>query len=117
MAGSSWKKAPPDLVAAFEALLERRPELAARRMFGYPAGFLAGHMTTGLFEDRWFVRLPPAARAELLALPGAAPFAPMPGRPMREYVTLPSSVVDDPRAVDGWVERATAYVRTLPPKA
>jgi hypothetical protein len=117
MAGSSWKKAPPELVAAFETLAARRPELAVRKMFGYPCGFVGGHMTTGLFGDRWFVRLPAAARAELLALPGAAAFEPTPGRPMKEYVALPPSVLDEPAAVDRWVDRATAYVRTLPPKA
>lgn len=117
MAGSSWKKAPPELVATFEALVARRPELVARKMFGYPCGFVGGHMATGLFEDRWFVRLPTPARAELLSLPGAAPFEPMPGRPMKEYVTLPPSVVGDPGAVDGWVDRAVAFARTLPPKA
>jgi len=30
MAGTSWKKSPPELVAAFEALAARRPELTVR---------------------------------------------------------------------------------------
>jgi TfoX/Sxy family transcriptional regulator of competence genes len=116
MAGTSWRRSPPELVAAFEALVARRPDLRARKMFGYPAAFVGGHLTTGLFEDRWFVRLPEDRRAELLEVPGAAPFAPMPGRPMKEYVTLPPSVVTDPAAVEAWVDRAVDHVRTLPPK-
>jgi hypothetical protein len=36
---------------------------------------------------------------------------------MREYVTLPGDVVADPDAARAWVERAAAYVATLPPKA
>jgi hypothetical protein len=116
MAGTSWKKSPPDLVAAFDAFVAQRPELGPRKMFGYPAAFVGGHLTTALHEDRWIVRLPADARAELLAVEGAVPFEPMPGRPMKEYVVLPPSVSGDPAAVAGWVDRAIAFVRTLPPK-
>jgi hypothetical protein len=116
MAGTSWQKAPPELVAAFAALVARRPELTARKMFGYPAAFVGGHLTTALHEDRWIVRLPPEERSELLAMPGAGPFEPMPGRPMKEYVVLPADVVADPTAIDAWVDLAIAHVRTLPPK-
>ena len=116
MAGSSWKKSPPDLVTAFESLAARRPELQTRKMFGYPAGFVGGYMATALHEDRWIVCLPDEAREELLAMPGAAPFEPMPGRPMKGYAVLPAAVVADPGEVDAWVDRAIALVRTLPPK-
>jgi len=40
----------------------------------------------------------------------------MPGRPMREYVTLPASVILDPGALDAWIARAIANVRALAPK-
>ena len=116
MAGSSWKKSPPELVAAFEALVARRPELAPRKMFGYPAAFVGGHLTTALHEERWIVRLPDDARAELLAEPGAGTFEPMPGRAMKDYVALPPSMAGEPADVDLWVDRAIAFVRTLPPK-
>ena len=36
---------------------------------------------------------------------------------MREYVALPPEESADVVAVRHWVERAAAYVRTLPPKA
>jgi TfoX/Sxy family transcriptional regulator of competence genes len=117
MAGSSWKKSPVELVEAFGAVVARHPELVARKMFGYPAAFVGGHMTTALHEDRWIVRLPEDARAELLGIAGAAPFEPMPGRAMKEYVVVPASVLADPPALAGWVERAIAHARTLPPKA
>ena len=35
---------------------------------------------------------------------------------MREYLALPAEILDDPDAARDWVERAAAYVRTLPPK-
>lgn len=116
MAGSSWKKSPPEFVASFEALAVRRPELTVRKMFDYPAAFVGGHMTTALHEGHWIVRLPVDDRAELLAAPGASPFEPMRGRPMKEYVVLPADLVTEPTALDTWVDRAIAHVRTLPPK-
>jgi TfoX/Sxy family transcriptional regulator of competence genes len=116
MSGTSWEKSPPELVAAFAALVERRPELTARNMFGYPAAFVGGHLTTCLHGHRWIVRLDDEARAELLGQPGAARFEPMPGRPMKEYVVLPAELAADPSAPDAWVDRAIAHVRTLPPK-
>jgi hypothetical protein len=116
MAGTSWEKSPPELVAAFEALVDRRPDVVARKMFGYPAGFVGGHLATCLHEHRWIVRLPDDARAELLREPGAAQFEPMPGRPMQEYVVLPPGGLRDPPALDGRVSRAVARVRTLPAK-
>jgi hypothetical protein len=48
---------------------------------------------------------------------GWSEFEPMPGRPMRGYVVMPDAVAANPDQARSWVERAAAYVRTLPPKA
>lgn len=111
-----WRKAPADLVERFHAAVAGIDGLDVRKMFGYPAGFVGGNMTTGLHQESWIVRLPEDERRERLA-DGWAGFEPMPGRPMREYVTLPDDVVRDPDAAREWVERAAAYVRSLPPKS
>ena len=46
-----------ELVERFSAVLERHPEAVRKQMFGYPAAFMGGNMATGLFADRWIVRL------------------------------------------------------------
>ena len=115
MAGSSWRKSPPELVAAFATCVHGHPELAMRQMFGYPAAFLGGLLTTALHQDRWIVRLAETDGAALRAM-GGGDFEPMPGRPMRGYVTLPASIIADPAALDGWIARAIANVRTLAPR-
>jgi hypothetical protein len=115
MAGSSWQKSPPELVAAFAACVRGHPALATRQMFGYPAAFLGGHMTTALHQDRWIVRLSEADGAALRDL-GGGDFEPMPGRPMRGYVTLPAAIIADQAALNTWIARAIAHVRTLTPK-
>jgi TfoX/Sxy family transcriptional regulator of competence genes len=86
-------------------------------MFGHPCAFLNGHMFTGLFGDDWFVRLGLEDRATLLDLPGAAPFEPMPGRPMSGYAVVPRDLTGDPEAARPWVERAATFAASLPPKA
>ena len=111
-----WDRSAADLTARFETTIDGIDGLVRRKMFGEVAGFVGGNLVTGLHAGRWFVRLPEAPRAEALALDGATLFAPMPGRPMKEYVVLPASVLDDDAALGSWLDRAVAYGRTLPPK-
>jgi hypothetical protein len=73
-------------------------------------------MVSGLFESSWHVKLGPDERRELEAIPGSAPFEPMPGRPMTGFTLLPRSIVDDDTAIREWVRRAIDYGATLPPK-
>jgi TfoX/Sxy family transcriptional regulator of competence genes len=115
MQGPAWGKSPPDLVDAFAAAIADLPGSEPRKMFGFPAAFVNGHLFTGLFEDRWFVRLPEADRAELAGT-GAAAFEPMPGRPMRDYVELPAAFLADEAARDSWLRRSLDHVASLPPK-
>ena len=110
-----FDKSPRWLVDLFRAL---QPEVGGepRQMFGYPCAFEDGQMFAGLFGDGLFLRLGEEERLALLALPGAAPFAPM-GRPSKHYVVLPPSMLEDEEAVKGWMRRSRAYAQTLPPKA
>ena len=111
-----FETSSPELVARFDATAARFPEAERRKMFGYPAMFVGGNLVTGLFAQRWMIRLPDDDRAELLALPGAGPFEPMAGRAMKGYATLPNEVIADDTALEGWVRRAIAYGHTLPAK-
>lgn len=116
MEKGEWTKSPAGLVAAFEAALPSPPALS-RPMFGYPAGFVNGHLFMSLFQDFMVLRLPDGPRAELLAMEGAHVFEPMAGRPMKEYVAVPPALVSDPAALEPWVAQALAYAGSLPPKA
>lgn len=112
----SFRKSPPELVAAFERAFPADPRAERRAMFGYPAGFVNGNMFAGLHQESFVVRLPEEQREELLREPGAGPFEPMPGRPMREYVALPPAMTADAKTAGAWVRRAFDYVAALPPK-
>jgi TfoX/Sxy family transcriptional regulator of competence genes len=111
----TFSKPPADLVERFTSVMAARPAALVRKMFGSPAAFVNGHMTTGLHAGNWFVRLSEADAAELSAA-GGGPFEPMPGRPMRGYTLLPSVMADDPAMAGAWVDRAIDHVASLPPK-
>ena len=111
----SFTKSPPELVERFSTVLSGYPDAQRKQMFGYPAAFVGGNMATGLFGDEWVVRLPDgeieAAKGE-----GAGAFEPMPGKPMKAFVTIPRADVADDAAIRGWVERGLALAASMPPK-
>jgi TfoX/Sxy family transcriptional regulator of competence genes len=111
-----FAKSPPSLVQLFDAL-QREVGGVRKQMFGYPCAFENGHLFTGLFADGLFVRLGEPERTHLLESKDAAPFEPMKGRPMREYVLLSPSMLEDEDAVESWMRRALEYAQSLPPKA
>ncbi len=111
-----FAKSPPELVERFDVIAAEYPEAARRLTFGYPCLYVGGNMVSGLYESSWHVRLGVAATAELMAINGAAPFEPMPGRPMTGFTLLPPAVVDDDAAIRRWVEHAIAFGASMPPK-
>ena len=108
-----WEKTPPEVLAAFEAAAPKDPRVEIRPMFGYRALFLNGNMFAGTFRDRIVVRLGDAERAKLKEI---EPFAPMPGRPMKEYVVVPAAAVKQPRQLASWIDKAHQNARSLPAK-
>ncbi len=73
-------------------------------------------MLTGLFAEDWWVRLSEPDREALLALPGAHPFEPMPGRSMGRYVVLPADIAARDAALDAWLDKAIDFTGTMPQK-
>jgi len=113
-----FKRPHPALVELFAKLL---PETGGdgRSMFGCPCGFLGGNMFMGLFGDQLFLRLAESDRALLLAKEGAEQFDPMGGRPMREYVVVPSDWLEggDDDDLRAWIAKSMRYAKSLPAKA
>jgi TfoX/Sxy family transcriptional regulator of competence genes len=115
--GTTWRKAPESLVNLFvELVAVLPPDVERRRMFGFPCVFVNDQLFAGVHQDNIMVRLPEAERTVFLAIEGAAQFEPMPGRPMREYVVIPPAMMSQPSDVTAWLDRALAYVASLPAK-
>ena len=111
-----WRKSPQELIDLFASVVPGPPAVQ-RRMFGYPAGFINGNMFMGLFQDDMVLRLPESLREEFLKRDGAKIFEPMPGRPMREYVTVPPRLMANKKELASWVSRALEYGEFLKPKS
>jgi TfoX/Sxy family transcriptional regulator of competence genes len=109
-------KSPPALIERFDTVASDFPEATRRLTFGFPCLYVGGNMVTGLYGESWHVRVDKDDTEELLRLPGARPFEPMPGRPMTGFTLLPETIVDDDAAVREWVGRAIAHVSTMPVK-
>lgn len=105
-----------DRAAAFAKLVPVDPAVTARQMFGNPAAFVNGNLFTGLFGDNLFVRVSDDEGARLRAA-GGSDFAPMPGRPMKGYTTLPAGWATNPESARRWIEISLEWSRALPVKS
>src|SRR6266540_3179798 len=111
-----FEKSPQERIGLFVAVAARFPESERRKMFVYPALFVGGNLVTGLFADRWMIRLEVDDLHAMLEMPGGGPFEPMAGKPMKGYATVPEAVVADDSQLDDWVRRSIAFGGTLPAK-
>jgi TfoX/Sxy family transcriptional regulator of competence genes len=100
----------------FAAVMPGDPHIHIRPMFGNLAGFINGNMFVGLYGQQIFVRLPEDERTRLMEQEGAALFSPMPGKPMKEYVTLPEEWRDEPGKITAWIEQALQWAGAMPEK-
>src|SRR5438067_1996354 len=102
--------------AWFESLVPDAPGVTVRPMFGNLAAFVNGNMFLALLGSQVAVRLDEGARAELMKQKGADLFAPMPSRPMKEYVVLPEAWRKSRKKADAWVGRSLEWTASLPRK-
>lgn len=112
----TWAKSPAEHVQAFADALPADPRVERRQMFGYPCGFVNGHLFCGLHEHNICVRLGVDGAAERIAQSRAQVFAPMAGRVMREYVAIPAADCADAQRLRPWLAEGFAYAAALPQK-
>ena len=111
-----WRKSPQALIDLFASVVPGPPAVQ-RKMFGYPAGFVNGNLFMGLFQDDLILRLPDTQRQALLAAGKAKLFEAMPGRPMREYIAIPSALTCGKKELAAWVAQSFQYGASLKPKS
>lgn len=86
-----------------------------RPMFGGLGFMVDGHLAVTLGLGDLMVRLGAGAAADALARPGVQPCV-MGRRTMRDWVLVETAPLSDAALAD-WVDRATAFTATLPPRA
>ena len=88
---------------------------AEKEMFGGVAFMLGGNMCVGIVGDDLMARVGPEAHDACLAMPHARPMD-FSGRPMKGYVYVAPAGLKTDAALGAWIGRASAFVKTLPPK-
>ena len=96
-------------------ILDVRPELSERRMFGGIAFMIAGNMAVGVIGDDLMVRLDPADAEQALTEPDVRPMD-FTGKPMKGMVYVDSVGTEVDRALAAWVEAGADFAASLPPK-
>lgn len=114
------RRASPSLLAHLKetvaALVQRGPDVEARRMFGSDVWLVGGHLCVLLMPyGRIVVRLPSSSEA-LLAIDGAAPWQYGNKQP-KHWVMVPESFHDDVELLSVWVQRARVEVVEHPPES
>lgn len=92
------------------------PGVTERAMFGGVALMLDGNMCVGAMKGGGMMVRLPVEEAESAVQEPHAHEMDMTGRRMRGWVIVEGEGLADDEDLQAWVDRAVAYVRTLPPK-
>ena len=100
----------------FRSLVPEDDRVTVRPMFGNISAFVNGNMFFGIFGNDLFVRLSIEDREELLKNKGASMLEPMKGKPMKDYVVVPTTWRNRPETLNSWISKALEWSSQLPPK-
>ncbi len=109
------EKSSPEVLETFDMIAGWVPEATRKLAFGFPICVINGNMFMGVFENEIFLRLEVSLREELITEFGLAPFEPVLGRAMREYLVLSAELLDSAELA-ALVRRAFDYGLSLPAK-
>lgn len=103
-----------NLAERVRAVLMDDPGLNERKMFGGLAFMLDGHMCCGIVGNELMLRLGADAAEQALQREHVRPMD-FTGKPMTGMVFVAPDALRG-KALSQWVNRAVAFVRTLPPR-
>jgi TfoX/Sxy family transcriptional regulator of competence genes len=105
-----------ELAARIRELVAGESDLTEKKMFGGLAFLVGGNMAVAASgQGGILVRVDPAATDALVTDTNARVFE-MRGRSMQGWLRVDAEHVRTDRELAEWVERGTAYARTLPAK-
>jgi hypothetical protein len=103
------------LAERLRSRLARHAALTEKRMFGGLALLLNGNMCCGVHQQEMIVRLDPALTQRALREPHTRIFD-LSGRAMRGWILIGPHGWGDDATLAGWLQLATTYAESLPPK-
>ena len=95
--------------------LSDEDDVVEKKMFGGIAFMHRGNMCCGVVGDELMLRVGADAYDAALEEPHARPMD-FTGRPMRGMLYVGTDGFESDEALDAWLQRATAFTKTLPPK-
>src|SRR3954452_20821489 len=105
------------LAARLSDLLQVRPGVVERKMFGGIGWMLGGNMAVGVMrEDHMVVRLAPEEVEDAIRAPHMHEFGRPGTRPMKGFVLIEPEALADDAVLAEWVERGAARALELPTK-
>lgn len=104
-----------ELAARIRGLVGEEPGLTEQRMFGGLSFLIGGNMAAASGQGGLLVRVDPEESDGLVATTGARVME-MRGRSMRGWLRVDADDVRTDAELARWVERGTAYARSLPAK-
>jgi len=104
-----------DLAARVRDSLEDTPGLTERKMFGGISFLIGGQMCCGVINDDVVLRLGADGADEALGEPFTRPMD-FTGRLMKGYVYVAPGGTATAAGLSGWLRRAVAFTKSLPPK-
>jgi hypothetical protein len=96
-------------------ILEEEPEFAEKKMFGGICFLLSGNMVCGIIKEDLIVRVGPDKYEKMMKKPHTKQFD-ITGRPMKGWVMVLSEGLVSDKVLNGWIQNALSFVRTLPQK-
>jgi len=95
--------------------LRSKGEVTERKMFGGVAFMVRGNMICAVGKEHLMVRVGPSEYEAALRAPHAHPMR-FTGKPMRGYITVDPAGYETSSGLGFWLQKALAFVGTLPLK-
>src|SRR5262245_47472063 len=104
------------LAERIRGVLDERPGVSEKRMFGGLAFLVKGHMSVGIVQDKLMVRVGPESYDRVLRERHARAMD-FTGKPMKGFVYVVPSGYESDAELDRWVSLGVQYATSLPAKA
>jgi TfoX/Sxy family transcriptional regulator of competence genes len=105
-----------ELAERIREVIEDRPGVTERKMFGGIAWMINSNMACGIIGEDLMVRLDRDDASAALAEEAVGPME-FTGRPMRGFVMVEAAGIDDEADLARWVDAGADFAESLPPKS
>jgi TfoX/Sxy family transcriptional regulator of competence genes len=105
-----------ELARRVRALLDSRPDVDERKMFGGIGFMIAGNMACGVHGDELVVRLGIEEAERALAEEHVRVWDHHTGRPVRGWLLVAPAALESDEDLAGWVDAGADFAASLPPR-